>query len=339
MTNPAEQIDVQGWYSPGILRKVLKKLVKRTNWHAVFYFGLWFLLLGACGYIASRLFLARSWWALPAFFVYGVIYTGNNPRWHETSHGTPFKTPWLNDFFYFLCGAMEFRDTVDFRWSHVRHHSYTKMRGIDPEIAADRPPRLFYMIIDFFYIRMGLTAIKNLFLHSLGIVSDEVKAYVPDEELPKMYWSARAVLALHLAFAGLAVYFQSWLPVLLFGLPRFYGAFFMWTFIWLQHVGLAENVWDHRLNTRSLRVNFFFSFLFMNMENHLEHHLYPMVPFHKLPALREKIKEDLPKPYRSMWRGSMELIPALFKQKKDPSYSIHRPLPHGRALPDEGEER
>ena len=336
MTNPADQIDVQDWYSPAVPRKELKKLVKRTNWHAVFYFGLWFLLLGAFGYLASRLFLARSWWALPAFFVYGVIYTGNNPRWHETSHGTPFKTPWLNDFFYFLCGAMEFRDTVDFRWSHARHHSYTKMRGIDPEIAADRPPNLFYMIIDFFYIRMGLIAIKNLFLHSFGIVSDEIKAYVPEEELPKMYWSARAVLALHLAVIGLAVSLQSWLPVLLFGLPRFYGAFFMWTFIWLQHVGLAENVWDHRLSTRSLRVNFFFSFLFMNMENHLEHHLYPMVPFHKLPSLRERIKEDLPTPYRSMWQGSMELVPALLKQKKDPSYSIRRPLPQESTLPEEG---
>jgi fatty acid desaturase len=92
-------------------------------------------------------------------------------------------------------------------------------------------------------------------------------------------------------------------------------------------VGLAENVWDHRLSTRSLKVNFFFSFLFMNMESHIEHHLYPMVPFHALPRLRERVKDKLPKPYKNMWQGSFELLPILLKQRKDPSVFIRRPLP------------
>jgi len=325
MTNPEEIIDVQEWFTCDLPRKELKRLLKRTNRHGFFYFGLWLVLLGASGYLAFRLY--PSPWSIPAFFLYGVIYCGNNPRWHETSHGTVFKTPWLNDFFYFVCGAMEFRDMVDFRWSHVRHHSYTIMKGVDPEIALSRPPNLFYFIIDYFYLRMGFFAVRNLLFHSLGIVSKEIRDYVPEDELKGLYWSARAVLVIYAVLIAWAVLSGSWLPLLFGVLPRFYGAPFIWNFIYLQHVGLAENVWDHRKCTRSLRVNFFFSFLFMNMENHLEHHLYPMVPFHALPSLRERIKNELPKPYKNMWQASMELLPVLCKQLKDPTISIRRPLP------------
>ena len=115
--------------------------------------------------------------------------------------------------------------------------------------------------------------------------------------------------------------------------PAFFHAaqvlrkFFQWTFIWLQHVGLAENVWDHRLNTRSLQLNPFLSFLFMNMENHIEHHLYPLVPFHALPKLHKRLENQLPHPYKSLWAGSRELWPVLFKQRKDINVYIDRKLP------------
>jgi DNA ligase (NAD+) len=64
---------------------------------------------------------------------------------------------------------MEFRDAVDFRWSHARHHSYTIMTGVDPEIAVPRPPNLLFIVLDFFYLRMGYYAVKDLVLNSLGI--------------------------------------------------------------------------------------------------------------------------------------------------------------------------
>jgi len=222
---------------------------------------------------------------------------------------------------------MEFRDPVDFRWSHARHHSYTIITGIDPEIAAPRPPNMLFMVLDLFYLHMGFVAVEDLVLHALGIPSKPVKAYVPETEYLRMFWGARAVLALHVAAIALAVYFNSWLPILFFTLPRFYGAFFSWVFIALQHVGLAEDVWDHRLNTRSIRFNPVFSFLYMNMENHIEHHMYPMVPFHALPRLRERIKDRMPPRYRSLWDGMRELVPVLHAQKSDPRVCIRRPLP------------
>ena len=35
-------------------------------------------------------------------------------------------------------------------------------------------------------------------------------------------------------------------------------------------------------------------FVYWNMNYHVEHHMFPMVPFHALPALHAEIKDDLP---------------------------------------------
>jgi fatty acid desaturase len=37
-------------------------------------------------------------------------------------------------------------------------------------------------------------------------------------------------------------------------------------------------------------------FLYWNMNYHVEHHMFPMVPYHALPKLHETIKHDLPAP-------------------------------------------
>jgi len=52
-----------------------------------------------------------------------------------------------------------------------------------------------------------------------------------------------------------------------------------------------------------------------------------MVPFHALPQLHESIKDDCPPPYQSTVEAYSEIVPALFKQAKDPHYYVVRPLP------------
>jgi hypothetical protein len=55
------------------------------------------------------------------------------------------------------------------------------MSGVDPEIAVSRPPKIICVFLDFFYLKSGFIAVKNLILQSLGIPSKIVKSYVtPD---------------------------------------------------------------------------------------------------------------------------------------------------------------
>ena len=58
------------------------------------------------------------------------------------------------------------------------------------------------------------------------------------------------------------------------------------------------------------------------MQYHIEHHLFPQVPFYNLPKLHEAIKDQLPSPNHGFIDGLLEMIPAIIKQSKDPSYFI-----------------
>jgi fatty acid desaturase len=65
------------------------------------------------------------------------------------------------------------------------------------------------------------------------------------------------------------------------------------------------------------------------MNYHVEHHMFPMVPYHRLPELHEQIKGDLAPVYPSIWAAYKELVPAVLKQLKDQSYYVRRELPPG----------
>lgn len=324
-SDAGQQKSLPEWYKPRIDRQDLKALIKRNNYRAFFSHGLWFVSLGITGYLAVITY--GTWWCVPAFFVYGTIFATCNARWHESSHGTPFKTQFLNEIVYFISAAGEFRDIVFTRWSHTNHHSYTIITDRDLEIADRRPLKMWKLWLDFFHLKTGPYFIYMLIAHSLGIPTKDPKRVVPEGEFRKMFWAARGCLGLHIAVIVFAIVIRSWIPVLLFTLPRFYGGILVWLFILTQHAGLAQDVWDHRLSTRTVYLNPIFSFLYMHMEYHIEHHIFPNVPFHALPRLHEKIKDQLPRTYSGLWDVFKEQFPALLKQRHDANYYIRRELP------------
>ncbi len=111
------------------------------------------------------------------------------------------------------------------------------------------------------------------------------------------------------------------------GLPTLYGSWLMPIYGHTQHAGLAENVLDHRLNCRTVYMNPINRYLYWNMNYHVEHHMFPLVPYHNLPRLHELVKADMPTPYGSIWEAWREIIPAVLRQVKDPAYHVKRKLP------------
>jgi fatty acid desaturase len=63
------------------------------------------------------------------------------------------------------------------------------------------------------------------------------------------------------------------------------------------------------------------------MNYHIEHHMFPMVPYHALPAIHKEIKHDCPEPLNGIWAVIKEIYPVFMIQHRDPSYTIVRPLP------------
>ncbi len=316
------------WYACPIPRKEMKEMMKRKDGPALRDTALWFAILIVSGGLGW--YFWGTWWAVPCFFVYGVVYgSSSDSRWHECGHGTAFKTRWMNDVVYHIACFMILREPTIWRWSHTRHHTDTIIVGRDPEIAAPRPPDLAGILLNLFALKSGSTALRHVLLHTTGRLTDEEKTFVPDMERWKVYLVARIWTAIFLAVIAACVATRSILPAMVVGLPSFYGAFMVIFFGLTQHAGLAEDVLDHRLNSRTVYMNPIFRFLYWNMNYHVEHHMFPMVPYHALPRLHAAIKADCPPPYPSTIAAYREIIPTLLRQRKDPSYFVKRELPAG----------
>jgi fatty acid desaturase len=142
-----------------------------------------------------------------------------------------------------------------------------------------------------------------------------------------MFWWSRAYLFIYAGMVAWSIAIRSWLPILFFPLARLYGGWLHQIFSLTQHSGLAENVRDHRLNTRTVELNPVFRFLYFNMNYHIEHHMFPTVPFHALPKLHDRIESCLPRTYTGLSDAFSEIVPALFRQSRDADYFVLRELP------------
>ena len=315
------------WYRCDIPRKRMKELMQRRDAPALRDTALWIALLIGCAGAAIAFW--GTWWCVPFFLVYGVFYgSASDSRWHECGHGTAFRTRWLNDAIYNIACFMIMREPTIWRWSHTRHHTDTIIVGRDPEIAGMRPPAILTILSNIFAIASTWNAAKHIVIHAAGRLTDEEKTFVPEMEWWKVFLVARIWLAIHAASFGLSLTLHSWLPAMLIGVvPTMYGGWLALYFGLTQHVGLAENVLDHRLNARTVYMNPVFRFIYWNMNYHVEHHMFPMVPYHALPELHKAMLADTPRPYASTIEAYREILPAMLRQLKDPEYYVRRALP------------
>lgn len=314
------------WYTSPVPREKLRRLLARRDGPALRDTALWIALLLASGWGTAVLW--GSAWVVVPYLVYSVLYgTSSDSRWHECGHGTAFKTDWLNILVYEVASFMVMRESVVWRWSHNRHHSDTIIVGRDPEIQIPRPPSLRALVLSLFALPGYRTYFPSLLRHAWGRVSGAERTFIPESEFPKVYRNARICLGIYTLVVAAALLWHSWVPIFLFVLPQFFGTWLMIIHNTTQHAGLAENVLDHRLNCRTVYMNPVSRFIYWNMNYHLEHHMFPLVPYHALPALHAAVRQDCPPPYPSIMSAWREILPALLRQVKDPGYHIKRELP------------
>ena len=314
------------WYHTSVPRKEMKALMKRSDQPAIRDTILLFGLM--VGFAGAGIALWGSWRSAPFWLAYGLLYgSAMDSRWHECGHGTAFRTGWMNDWVYQVACFCMVRNPVTWRWSHARHHTDTIIVGRDPEIVAMRPPDLLRIVLNFFGILDALNGWKRMLQNAAGHLDDEETTFIPDSEKPKAFNAARIWVLIYVATLVLAVVVGSILPLMVIGLPRFFGAWHHVMTGVLQHSGLAEDVLDHRLNSRTVLMNPVSRFIYWNMNYHVEHHMFPMVPYHALPKLHETIKHDLPAPNQSIFEAYVEVLPVLIRQLRNENYFLKRSLP------------
>ena len=325
------EVDLNKWYRPNVDKLEFKKLCEKSDWagfkHVIIYFS--FLIF--FGYLAYATW--GTWWSLLFFLIYGNIYACSDSIWHETGHKTAFKSKFWNNFFYQISSYMDNFEPVRWKWSHFKHHGHTAYDDPhDFEIAIRKPTDLFLFFSYFIPFAPLLTFHKTLqfetIKHAVGITTPVMEQCIPEKERTKCRNSARIHVGIWIIVISTSIVYQSWLPVLYLVLPGFYGKTLVASFGLTQHTGLQENIKDHRYSTRTVYLNPVFSFLYWHMEYHIEHHMFPTVPSYNLPKLHHLIKDQMPPAKEGLWGAYKEIIPAIFKQAKNPDYKIELSVPN-----------
>lgn len=92
----------------------MKELMKRSDGPAPRDTAIWVALLLLTGALGVALW--GSWWAVPVFAVYGVLYgSAADSRWHEMGHGTAFKARLMYEVVYEFASFLMMRNSVVWR--------------------------------------------------------------------------------------------------------------------------------------------------------------------------------------------------------------------------------
>ena len=181
LTGPENQAAVDAglaggdWFRSAVPRKRMKELMKRSDYPAVRDTAIWIgLILLFAGLGITFWTVWHSWWAVPFFLAYGLLYgSTSDSRWHESGHGTAFKTRWMDEGLYQIASFMIMRDPTTWRWSHTRHHTDTLVVGRDPEIAVMRPARLVRLLANLIGLVDVPMAFWLMFVHASGRLTAE----------------------------------------------------------------------------------------------------------------------------------------------------------------------
>jgi fatty acid desaturase len=226
-----------------------------------------------------------GWWALLP--VQGVLIVGLFMLEHEATHRTPFRSVLVNDWAGRVAGFLLLLPFEWFRYFHLAHHRWTNIEGKDPELGSK--PILTRR--DWLWHVSGmpywLSEARLLLALVQGRVAD---GFVPDGARGRVVGEAR-VMAVGYAVAGLSL---IWTPVLLWVwiVPVLLGQPFLRLYLLAEH-GDCPRVANMFQNTRTTFTNRLVRLLAWNMPYHVEHHVWPAVPFHRLPEVHGLMKDEL----------------------------------------------
>jgi fatty acid desaturase len=249
-------------------------------------------LLHLAGHLAAILLTGGLIAAeLPLWFlllpVQGVLLVFLFTLEHECTHKTPFRSLTLNEWVGRGCGLLLLLPFEWFRYFHLAHHRWTNLPGQDPELDSPKPETRAQWLWHVSGLPYWIAGAKLLLRLAR---KRETAAYLPQNALPRMAREARVMLALY-ALAALTLLFSDlilwlWLVPVLLGQPA------LRLYLLAEH-GDCPTVADMFLNTRTTFTTALVRFLAWNMPYHAEHHTYPAVPFHRLPALHRLMRQHL----------------------------------------------
>ncbi len=247
-------------------------------WHLAGHGGV-IVVLGAL--IAAGV---PGWWVLLPLQGIALVFLFTLE--HECTHKTPFASDSLCDRVGAVTGALILNPFTWFRYFHLAHHRFTNQPG-DPELDSPKPETRAQWLWHVSGLPLWGASIRLILRLASG---RETPAYLPARARARAEREARLLLGVY-ALAALTL---LWSPLILWlwVIPLLLGQPFLRVYLLAEH-GDCPQVADMFANTRTTFTTALVRFFAWNMPYHAEHHVFPAVPFDKLPALHQQMREHL----------------------------------------------
>jgi fatty acid desaturase len=234
----------------------------------------------------TLVWFALPYWGLlvPAMLVHGLTPVTMFAPMHECTHRTAFASPAANAAVGWVAGMLSFYNSTFYRYFHSWHHRYTQDPARDPELMFPRASTRAAYLREISTIGFWHRRIADYTKLALGMAR---LPFLPDSARRAVAVSISCQLLIYLAAAG-SIVLGSSAALYFFFVPSLLAMPFMRAYLITEHT-LCSRDQNGLTNTRTTLANFPIRLLMWNMSFHAEHHMFPAVPFHRLPALHDQI--------------------------------------------------
>lgn len=294
------------------LKSTLKKneLYVRSNKKAFFHVFIRILVQSLLLYISiyyfDNLFLFISFSGL-YFFCYAFM--GMAGISHELLHNNVFQSKKANSLFFKFFMILTFNNYGYFEFTHWQHHKITLEENDPKELFKNKLTLkilFLWLTVD---IPSFLKRIKILFHNSIG----KMPGFIPDNKKRRIIKAARIVLFSHVFCFVIFLLLKLYILIVFINLAPFIFTIFNKILAINQHYNLNNknsDCDDYAINTRTILLNYPLSFLYANMNYHIEHHYFPAVPFYNLPKAHIFVYQKLK--YSNLESGINNSLKRLF---------------------------
>jgi fatty acid desaturase len=276
------------------LRAEIRQLQRREPWRNLRRLGAFLALWIAAAAVPLILPPVVARW-VSVLLATGAL-VGLSVVMHEASHHLLFRARWLNRFVGVCCGTPVLISFSAYRSLHLRHHAFEHTAD-DPDDIEEVSRKGFPLVLVYYVLLLIGT-----YLYFPHVALQGLRAARTRED-------RGGILAEYGLMALLVV--LCW---------QVAAEAIVW--LWLVPMAAAaqltnlRSLAEHGLTTggnpftasRSVRSNRLVSFFLCNLNYHLEHHLFPAVPWYNLPRLHQLLQPAYRVAGSSVYRSYTEFL-------------------------------
>jgi fatty acid desaturase len=235
------------------------------------------------------------WILVPGYLLVGILIHGMANLMHEGIHGTLFRHRRWDHWFGFVMAAPSLFSITAYGVNHLLHHRHNRTQADPDEFTNVTDSRPLLAVFYYVWIVIGM-AIYSLRVPYVAITQGSAK------ERRQVVFEHSLLL---LSLAG--VVFFCWQR----------GCLNVIVHVWLIPLGVAALLGNIRgwaehtrtqaghplTETRTITSNRLFSLFNINLNYHLEHHLFPGVPWYNLPKVHRLLLDEYEAAGSSIYRS------------------------------------